>query len=106
MNKIILRLTEGELNRIIDNSVRKILNDRTQSPSVSEDEEELNPNSVYRVMRVVSVEPNTDKPSYYGKYKIGVTFDDNPNGQVRYQYGDIKPKVGDRFKQEFSEDRC
>jgi len=57
--------------------------------------------SVYRVMRVVSVEPNTDKPSYYGKYKIGITFDDKPDGHIRYQYTDVMHKVGQRFKQEF-----
>ena len=130
MNKKLIRLTESDLHRIVKESVGKILKEMDLTPkwsgdglhgymqrshtpnssrnrrpivpqrNVEEHEEEIGP-TVYRIMRVVSVEPNTDKPSYYGKYKIGVTFDDEPDGYIRYQYTNVKHKVGQRFNQEF-----
>ena len=128
MSKKLIRLTESDLHRIVKESIGKILKEMDLTPkwigsrhaskshipcrinpnrnpmntqtNMEEHEEELG-STTYRIMRVVSVEPNTDKPSYYGKYKIGITFDDNPSSGIRYQYTDVMHKVGQRFKQEF-----
>ena len=54
----------------------------------------------YELMKVVSVEPNNDKPSWWGKYKIGYTYADGRTDRIAYQYGNIEQKVGDIFQQE------
>lgn len=55
---------------------------------------------VYALMKVVSVGLNNDKPSYWGKYKIGYTHADGRTENVTYEYGDVHYMVGDTFKQE------
>ena len=57
----------------------------------------------YALMKVVSVEPNNDKPSFWGKYKVGYTYADGRTENVAYEYGDEPCKVGDTFKQEEEE---
>ena len=60
----------------------------------------MDKNRKYDLMKVVSVEPNNDKPSYYGKYKVGYTYADGRTKEVAYQYCEVFYKVGDIFKQE------
>ena len=97
MKRRFARISDKALNRIVKESVDRVVNEAEDGVNG----ERTIGTSTYRMMRVVSVERNNDKPSYYGKYKVGICFDDAPNGYIRYQYTDIKPKVGDRFKQEF-----
>ena len=64
---------------------------------------EIGKYSHYELMRVVSVEPNNDKPSYYGRYKIGYTYADGRTNDIGYEYSETPRKVGELFKQEFED---